>query len=521
MNNKNWKKAVLLSALLLPSLAAEAAETPVSPKLPSEDTTPVEYSVSEGVLRPSYDGEETRETAQKDKDRKKNKETADTGISKEHPATVVADKMRYNDTTGEVAAFGRVEIKHMMDTYQTEYVYGNTISQKYVVPGELVWKNPTTDLKAARADYDAKAAVGHFEKVSGWDSGTYYFQGESGTYDKNANHIVIEHGYFTTKHAVAKVPDYRIEADSIDIYPGDKYIAHNVRLMAKNTVLVTLSTYKGSLQKKRFSPFTLIPSPMFDGDNGFGLHNRIEIPLDADMNLTAYMENRWYTKAGYKPDVGVRYQTPVGGLNFHYAEVESSTNDDGGIWVKKRPSLEFDSKHFYLGGSRFYVGAKGEIGYWEEDRVKGQHKSYDAYISGDPWKIGKFMRFSWRAGYMRDYYSYNGGNIRKNTYYSMGLSGGYRSVQGWIRYTDRELDGFTPYRYDSYTSDKPLDFGVRVQPTKNDAFSLAWTVDTKYGRLNHRYWTYYRDLHSFYAWIRYDDIERETQFMLMPKDFRF
>lgn len=521
MNNHNWKKAVLLSALLLPSLVAEAAEAPVSPKLPPEDTTHVEYSVSDGVLRPSYDGEETRETAKKDKDRKKNKETADTGISKEHPATVVADKMRYNDTTGEVAAFGRVEIKHMMDTYQTEYVYGNTISQKYVVPGELVWKNPTTDLKAARADYDAKAAVGHFEKVSGWDSGTYYFQGESGTYDKNANHIVIEHGYFTTKHAVAKVPDYRIEADSIDIYPGDKYIAHNVRLMAKNTVLVTLSTYKGSLQKKRFSPFTLIPSPMFDGDNGFGLHNRIEIPLDADMNLTAYMENRWYTKAGYKPDVGVRYQTPVGGLNFHYAEVESSTNDDGGIWVKKRPSLEFDSKHFYLGGSRFYVGAKGEIGYWEEDRVKGQHKSYDAYISGDPWKIGKFMRFSWRAGYMRDYYSYNGGNIRKNTYYSMGLSGGYRSVQGWIRYTDRELDGFTPYRYDSYTSDKPLDFGVRVQPTKNDAFSLAWTVDTKYGRLNHRYWTYYRDLHSFYAWIRYDDIERETQFMLMPKDFRF
>ena len=115
MNNHNWKKAVLLSALLLPSLAAEAAEAPVSPKLPPEDTTHVEYSVSDGVLRPSYDGEETRETAKKDKDRKKNKETADAGISKEHPATIVADKMRYNDTTGEVAAFGRVEIKHMMD----------------------------------------------------------------------------------------------------------------------------------------------------------------------------------------------------------------------------------------------------------------------------------------------------------------------------------------------------------------------------------------------------------------------
>ena len=80
---------MLLSALLLPSLAAEAAEAPVSPKLPPEDTTHVEYSVSDGVLRPSYDGEETRETAQKDKDRKKNKETADSAKTNNEAASVV------------------------------------------------------------------------------------------------------------------------------------------------------------------------------------------------------------------------------------------------------------------------------------------------------------------------------------------------------------------------------------------------------------------------------------------------
>lgn len=50
--------------------------------------------------------------------------------------------------------------------------------------------------------------------------------------------MIVNNGYFTTRHAVAKVPDYRIEADSIDIYPGDHYTAHEVKLMAKNTIFL-------------------------------------------------------------------------------------------------------------------------------------------------------------------------------------------------------------------------------------------------------------------------------------------
>ena len=119
------------------------------------------------------------------------------------------------------------------------------------------------------------------------------------------------------------------------------------------------------------------------------------------------------------------------------------------------------------------------------------------------------MNFGWKAGYAKDYYGYSN-NIRRNSYYSMGLSGHYKIFDGWIGYTDRDLKGYTPYYYDSYSSEKP-----------GDAFSLSWSVDTVNGILNHRYWTYYRDMHSFYAWIRYDDIEKETKFMIMPKDFKF
>ena len=534
MSKTQWKKA-LLCAILLTGWAGSIGAASLSD---TEDVRAVDFSQEEkeisatdknqpmvltgnnSVLQPSYEESTERPKTKKSK-RANTDEKVDTSISKENPMVIHADKMRYNDTTGDVDAMGNVDIHHMMDSYQTQYVYGNTISQKYVVPGEVKWNNPTTRLKADRAEYDAAKAMGKFENLSGWEGNTYYFQGASGTYDRNNNLIVVQNGYFTTRHAVAKVPDYRIEAESIDIYPGDHYVAHHVKLMAKNTTLLTMSSYKGSLKKdNNINPWTLIPRPMFDSDNGFGLHNAVEVPLDDEMNLTAYAENRWYTKSGYKPDIGVRYDTPVGRLNFHYAEEESSTNDDGGIWVKKRPSLEFDSNHFYLFGSRFYTGIRGEWGYWEEGSIKGSYKGYDAYVSSDPWKLGKFMRFNWNAGYAKDYYGATD-NIRTVGYYGVGLSGQYRSVASWVSYTNRNISGFTPYQYARYSSDKPLAFGFRVQATPLDAFSLAWSIDTKDGTLDHRYWTYYRDLHSFYAWLRYDDIERETQFMVMPKDFRF
>lgn len=39
-------------------------------------------------------------------------------------------------------AEGRIDMRQMMDQYTTEYVYGNTVTQQYVIPGEVHWKIP-------------------------------------------------------------------------------------------------------------------------------------------------------------------------------------------------------------------------------------------------------------------------------------------------------------------------------------------------------------------------------------------
>lgn len=457
-------------------------------------------------------------------------------VSPENPLQVEADKIRYNDTTGDINLRGHILIKHMLDRYTTDYVYGNTLTQKYVIPGKIRWISPTSKTEAESAEYDASSAVGKFKKISGWDSDLYYFQGTDGIYHRDANKMVIKNGYFTTKHAVAKIPDYRIEADRIDIYPGDKYVAHQVKLKFKNTTVVSLSKYRGNLSAdKGGSLWSLMPRPMYDSDNGWGLHNSIDIPLNGNNDLSFYMRNIWYSKAGYKPDIGVEYETPAGQLSLYYAEKESATNDEGGIWIKKKPSFVFSSRNYYFGKSPIYAGFRGEIGYWSESwadrKVEGPYKGFDVYISGPSVPLGKFLTFNWRIGHARDYYDYTAykGNhlletkntTRTNSYYSLGLQGKYQAVSAWVNYTDRHFDGCSPYVYDTYSMESPIDIGFSLQLTPRDTVSISWSVDTTNGNLRHRYYTYYRDMHSFYGWIKYDQIIGDVQIMISPKDFKF
>lgn len=503
--------------------AADTAETgETSDGVAEEEKPPVSGEADSAAAeteRVETSAESTRSMKEEDRDDAEKEKGPDASISPDNPMVVTADAMAYRGMTGDVDVRGHVDITHMQDRYQTEHVYGNSNTQQYVIPGKVKWTSPGNEMTAERGTYDGKTAVATFDGIKGWNQGIYYYEGESGVYNRTDNTAVVQKGFFTTKHAVAKVPDYRIEADSIDIYPGDHYKAHNVGLYFKNTKVLTLSSYSGSL-KDGTNLMSLIPSPTFDSDNGWGLKNRLVLPVggpESDLYFDARLA--WYSKEGFKPDVGLRWNTAPGTFRFRYAEEESTVNDDH-VWVEKYPSFSFDSRHFYIPSSNFYVGARGEIGHWKEGRISGSHKLWDVYLSHDAITFGPHLRFNWRLGYLRDYYGYND-SIRSNRYYSLGLRGSYGIISSWINYTDNNQNGRTPYHFDTYDMDKPVNTGFRVQLTSKDAVSVSWSVDTIDGELEHRYFTYYRDMHSFNGWIRYDTVDEDFEFMISPKDFSF
>lgn len=463
--------------------------------------------------------ESARPAKEGDRDDAEEEKGPDASISPDNPMVVTADAMAYRGMTGDVDVRGSVDITHMQDRYQTEHVYGNSNTQQYVIPGKVKWTSPGNEMTAERGTYDGKTAVATFDGIKGWNQGNYYYEGESGVYNRTDNTAVVKKGFFTTKHAVAKVPDYRIEADSIDIYPGDHYKAHNVGLYFKNTKILALSSYSGSL-KDGTNVMSLIPSPTYDSDNGIGLKNRLVLPVGGPES-NVYFDARfaWYSKEGFKPDVGFRWHTAPGIFRFRYVKEESAVNDYN-AWIEKVPTLSFDSRHFYVPRTSFYVGASGDISYWKESGISGSHRQWNTYLSHDPITLGPHLNFNWNLGYYRDYYGYNN-SVRSNRYYTLMLDGDYGLWNSWIHYYDNHLDGQSPYTYDTYDMDKPVYMGIKVQITPLDAMSLEYAIDTVNGRTDHKYFTYYRDMHSFSGWIRYDTVDEDIEFMIMPKDFSF
>ena len=442
-------------------------------------------------------------------------------ITKESPLYVMADHMKYSNVSGDISASGDVDVKHVTDSFATDYVYGNTISKKIIIPGEVVYTTPTNHVKADSATYDGVTTIGHFEKMRGWEQGLYYFAGDSGDYNRNENKMVINHAYLTTKHALAKVPDYRIEAERIEIYPNDHYTAYDIGLYLKNTRVISLSKYTGSLiQSDSIGLWTLIPTPVYDSDNGVGFKNSINIPIGSiKSGLSFNSKFAYYSKSGFKPDIGFRWETHPGTFRLHYVKEESVVNDRH-VWIKKSPSFSFDSRKFYIPKTKLYVGAGGEVGRWEEGHITGAHKMWEVYLAHDPIELGPHLHLNWRIGYIKDYYAYNHA-IRSNAYYSIDLTGGIKWFTGWIGYTNNRLQGETPYTFDTYDIRKPLTFGAKVQITPRDAFSVAYTYGTSNHKLEHLDYTYYRDLHSFYGWIQYRQKERAVRLYIQPKDFTF
>ena len=458
--------------------------------------------------------------AKPEKSKKKKKGDAKS-ISPENPLTITADLMRFNSKSGEVRAVGKVDMKHMDERYRTEHVFGNHLTQHFVIPAPLTWTATGNVAKATRGEYDAKIGESTFENFEGWHKGLYFYRGTSGVYDHTTKVATVQNAYFTTKSAVARVPDYRIEADSIDIYPGDKYVAHHPSLFFKNTRVITLGSYTGSLKHNDISIWSIIPTPIYDSHNGFGFKNAFEMPIGGvESNVYFYTRLAWYTKQGFIPDVGIRYVTPQGTFRFRYAKVESTDNDNH-IWLEKRPSLTFDSRAYFIKNTNWYVGYGGELGYWKQKNgPAGSYKKWEVYLRHTPITLGPHLTFNMGLGYVKDYYGYRN-LIRKNAYYYLGLYGQYGIFSAWASYRNNNQVGWTPYSFDTFDMDKPVSLGYRVQLTKKDAFSVGYSIDTVNGILKHRDYTYYRDLHSFTAWVQYRSVDKEWRVMIQPKDFTF
>lgn len=455
---------------------------------------------------------------------------------KKTPLRFTADYMRYNGKNGDVFAQGNVIISQAMNVCTTELIQGNMKTQHYDIPGHVLWNREGIYLNGTSAVYDGAKAVATLQNVNGRDNDFYYFSAREVSGEGEENHFSMKNGYLTTKSALAKVPDYRMEVDTIDVYPHSHYEAKGIKLKVKNTTILTLPSYRGSLKYRHtFSAWSLLPRPTFNSIDGIGLYNRFEMPLFGTKDLSVYAENYWFRKSGYKPKVGIYYEPSWGNVSIAVASERNFTDADDIVWVEKKPLIRISGRPISLWDDRLMLYLGGELAKQKEvygnQVTTGKHWDLYAELRGKPIHLGKYVRFHWNIGYRTDVYKntdidrdtdeFHKSIRRNNWYYTLAFYGGYGRFYGWMHYVNRHLTNESPYAYDRYNEKSPVEWGVKVDITPLDALSVSWVTDMADGKIKHQYVTYYRDLHSFFAYAKYDITMKRTEVTFMAKDFEW
>lgn len=438
--------------------------------------------------------------------------------TKKSSLSLSADKLRYSDLTKEVNVFGNVELIHGEDVFHTDKIDGNTDSEKYIIPNFLNWKRQNFEVNAKKGEYYGKTSNAYLYDIEGLYQGKYYFKGKELEKQGNDGLFIVKNGYLTTKSAMAKIPDYRIEAETLEFLPGNYYIVKNAKLMVKNTEILHINERKGRLGKrKKLNLWYLLPRVKTSRDLGIGIYNTIYYPIGLRNNINFYIENEWYTKAGYVPDVGFEKDEDNYNIKIHAAREQSSVNDDI-YFIWKKPSIDFEVKERQIGNYPLYIKTSGDLGYWSENEVKGTHFGMNINVAGKTFTINKKVDFDWSLGYSHDYYGFNK-KVRTDKYYNLAFRGKFNKFDMGIKYTDHNFSGETPYNYDKYENIKPIAMSIKVPITRLDEFEVKYVIDTSSGILKNRYYTYYRDMHSLKGRISYDSVKNRIDAAIDFKDF--
>ena len=439
------------------------------------------------------------------------------------PVRIDADKMYYNDTTGRVWANGSVEVERGNQQLLSQKIEGNTKTQQYESASDyrfLEDKGDTKDLTGSHITYNATTGEAHTKDVFGY-ADPYWVKAEVGDFDGKTGRI--EKGWLTTKHAIAfkGAPDYRVEGDYIEVFPGDKAVIHNASFYIKNKRIISVKKYTVSLRQDKqgqVSVFSFVPRPKYNSSDGLSLTGKIDYPVSKHGEL--FLHYTWGTNIGFKPSFGYVQFLPWGEAKIAYSR-ESATLNAKKVWVEKKPELSIDTHAYHIGTTPFTIRGGASYGRWVEGHIKGSHTKYFGELSHDPVHIGPKTEVKFYGGYQRDYYGYDS-SVRSMPYWGVGATTklGPR-VDAWAGYrqSNVSVSADSPYPFDQIDVKYNLYYGLSVQATRLDRFSVQMQRDMQTHELRYVDLTWHRDLHSFEGSLTYRTKQKKWEYTLVAKDF--
>ena len=306
------------------------------------------------------------------------------------PAAFEGDDLTYNALTGEFIAVGKVDVIQLEGyRFQSEEVEGNVKDQEVRIPGkghvlQLTKGAPRVTLDGYNTVYNYGKKVGTMDSAEG-KSGEYYVSGKR--FEFYPDHIVIYDASQTK--CGAHVPDYRLSADRMEIYPEQIMRMYNVKFWIKNRV-VGKKEYEERTFEESGNPY--FPKVGYSSDTGAYMEDTFEFPIFPHFKavLNAHIE----TKNGVRSSAELQY------YNRHLKSyiLYGYYYDGDNKWIQKTPSwLTIYRKH--LDDSPLTYEARYEVGNWSSNESASTHHALELNLYHDPIIIDQKYMLLLKTGY--------------------------------------------------------------------------------------------------------------------------
>lgn len=439
-----------------------------------------------GAAQPGYaaDNHDNKQKTQTEKTQHETQSKA--------PIVIEGDDLSFSDVTGQVFAKGNVSVTQNGAKITTDLIEGNTKQS-------LIWTDsPATFTETEQKVYLVGTGI-HYN----YKDKTGNIQKASGQVDKervsgqniemlSTDEIIIRDGTMT--RCPAKVPDYHVSAEKIELWPGEKMIAYNAKVWIKNVVIYSTPKYQTMLGKNAGK--TEYPRVGYNNHDGLAIKQYLEYPLSD--KVAAFADLHYYSKEGFKPQYGVVDRES----RFEFKTETGYFEDDDDNWIKKEPEFSLKYHPQRLGNLPIKYTFNAIYGKWDDNKKSSWHQDYTIYFSHDPIKLNDTLTLNAGAGreWIHESYDDSTQNIVKfDTTLTKQWSSRWSTWVGY-HYTKNNTGLFD---YNSADMGRELDTGFSYKIDRMNTIVFNQRYDLGNDRVYDQDYTWKRNLHCWEADITY------------------
>lgn len=417
------------------------------------------------------------------------------------PITLEAHYLQYNDETGEVSASGDVKLNQEATWIYTQQLTGNVQTGDMLANGQVTWTEEQNTLTGEELIYNYKTKEGRMGTSRGNMDGQLITAESTVLHPQSAENYNV-----TVTKCPAKVPDYKMTAEKVVIYPGEKLIAYNVGFWLKNTKIYSMGKYVKRLDEKERE--SALPKIGYRSDDGFFIIQHLAYPMND--KLTAVADVGYYTKQNIKGQLGLVQQNKHATLSV----MSGSTQNSDGDWYRREPEIAFTRNSMPIGATKLKYGYQLQASRVAEDaRPTMWQEKATLWVYHDPIKLAEKTTLSLGTSYQRNWYGKEDPRdvLGFSTFINHQLSNRISLGAGY-NYTHENQK--SPFTYDDVDVNRELvtQFGWQVDRLWHIGVRTSYDLDqSSFYDVDY---TIKRNLHCFETEITYREKRDEWKFRL-------